>query len=111
MQLRLLALVCAVVVASVLASALDGRAQPAARGKTITVATDGQFASAAAKLRRSGGTIVLRPRLYRRLVIGPRSRRPLRIVGLRGARVGSLLFDRTQRVSLGRVTVGPVRGN
>src|SRR5215212_7677724 len=106
MQLRLLALVCAVVVASVLASALDGRAQPAAaRGKTITVATDGQFASAVAKLRQSGGTIVLRPRLYRRLVIGPRSRRPLRIVGLRGARVGSLLFDRTRRVSLGGITV------
>ena len=61
--------------------------------------------------RYSGGRIVLRPYLYRRLVVGPRSRRPLRIVGMRGARVERMLFGGARRVSFGRVTIGPIRGD
>ena len=41
-----------------------------------------------------GWTIVLLPRLYRRLDIGPRGSRPLRIVGMRGVRVENVLFTR-----------------
>lgn len=82
-----------------------------ASAKTIRVKSDAQFARAVAQLRTSGGRIVLRPALYRKLVVGPRSWRPLRIVGSRGVRVQSLIFDRTQRVSLGRVRIGPITGN
>ena len=55
--------------------------------------------------------IRLRPHRYHRLVVGPRSWRPLRIVGTRGVRVGTLRLDGTQRVSFGRVTVAPVAGD
>ena len=82
-----------------------------AEAKTIRVKSDAQFARAVKQLRHSGGRIVLRAHLYRKLVVGPRSRRPLRIVGGRGVRVQSLIFDRTQRVSLGRVRIGPITGN
>ena len=63
---------------------------------------------------RSGarvGPIVLRPRLYRQLVIGWRSGKPLRIVGTRGTRIESVIFDRAYRGSLGHVTIGPIRGD
>ena len=82
-----------------------------AAARTIVVKNQAQFERAVEQLRKPGGRIVLRPHLYRKLVIGPRSRRPLRIVGRRGVRVQSLIFDRTQRVSFGRVTVGPINGN
>ena len=73
--------------------------------------TDAGFAIAVRRLSRSGGTIVLHPGLYRSLVIPPRSWRPLRIVGMRGVRVQNVLFYDTQRVSFGRVRVGPIRGD
>lgn len=82
-----------------------------AEARTIVVKSDAQFARAEKQLRNSGGKIVLRAQLYRKLVVGPRSWRPLRIVGGRGVRVQSLIFDRTQRVSVGRIRVGPITGN
>jgi hypothetical protein len=83
----------------------------AAEARTIHVRSDGQFARAERALSRSGGKIVLHGHLYGRLVVKPRSRRLLRIVGTRGARVQSLIFDRTQRVTFGRVRVGPITRN
>jgi hypothetical protein len=59
--------------------------------------------------RYSGGKIVLRPHLYRWLIVGPRSRRPLNIVGSRGVRVEHVVFWGARNVSLGHVTVGPIR--
>ncbi|MGZ4408886.1 MAG: right-handed parallel beta-helix repeat-containing protein [Gaiellaceae bacterium] len=110
-MLRVLALL--LVVASAAAVAVESRAVPAsAEGpQTVLVGSDVAFAAAAARLRGSGGRIVLRPGLYRRLVIGPRSGRELRIVGSRGTRVERILFWRTTRVSLGRLTVGPIGGD
>jgi hypothetical protein len=85
---------------------------PVAEAKTIRVKSEAGFAKAARKLRVSGGTIVLRPQLYRRLVIPPRrSTRPLKIVGTVGVRVEDVVFDRTQYVSFGRLRIGPVRGD
>jgi hypothetical protein len=78
---------------------------------TIRVGNDAQLAAAVRALRQSGGTIVLRPRLYRRLVVGPRSGRPLRILGTPGTRVGNVVLQRTRNVSLGRVRVAPVGGD
>ncbi|MGZ8708310.1 MAG: right-handed parallel beta-helix repeat-containing protein [Gaiellaceae bacterium] len=84
---------------------------PVAEAKTIRVKSETGFAKAARKLRVSGGTIVLRPHLYRLLVVPPRrSTRPLRIVGMVGVRVEDVFFDRTQHVSFGRVRIGPIRG-
>ena len=74
----------------------------------ISVRTEAEFAAAVVALRDSGGTIVLRPRAYRRLVVPPRSPRPLRIVARPGVRVEGILFDHTQRVSLRGVRVSPV---
>lgn len=85
--------------------------EPPKRKRVLVVHGESEFAAAVRYFRRTGGKIVLRPYLYRRLVVGPRSRRPLRIVGTRGARVEQLLFDGTQSVSFGRVTVGPIRGD
>ena len=85
---------------------------PIAEAKTIRVKSEAGFAKAARKLRVSGGTIVLRPQLYRRLVIPPRrSTRTLRIVGMVGVRVEDVVFDRTQYVTFGRLRIGPVRGD
>jgi hypothetical protein len=78
---------------------------------TLHVRTDAQFQNAVAALRDSGGTIVLLPGAYRELIVGPRSARPLRIVGTRGVRVEHVLLDHTQRVSLGRLTLRPVAGD
>lgn len=94
--------------AAVLASlALPG----AADARTIKVKSDAQFARAVKQLRVTGGRIVLRPHLYRKLVIGPRSNRPLTVVGSRGVRVQSLILEGTRRVSVGRIAVKPIRGN
>ena len=81
------------------------------RQTTLRVGSAAGFDAAVRALRRSGGTIVLRPRLYRELVIGWRTGKQLRIVGMRGARVERVVFDRSRHVSLGRVTIGPVRGD
>ena len=97
----------AVVAGAVVALAVAGAA-PHAAATAISVGDEAEFDAAVWALRDSGGTILLRPHVYRRtLVIGPRSPRRLRIVGTRGARVTRVLFDHTQRVSLGRVTVAP----
>ena len=107
---RAVAALVACALALVLADGIDP-ASAAAAGNAITVRSDDGFAKAVKRLERSGGTIVLLPHRYRRLVVGPRSWRPLRIVGMRGVRVGTVRLDGTQRVSFGRVTVAPVAGD
>ena len=94
-----------------LAAALLAAERADARPRTIRVASEKGFQRAERALSRSGGTIVLRPRLYRRLTVSARSRRPLRIVGTRGARVEDVYFYGTQRVSFGHVTIGPIAGD
>lgn len=75
----------------------------------IRVGNEAQFAAAVSALREHGGTIVLRRHVYRgELVVGARSRHPLRIVGGPGVRVQSLVLDHTQRVSVGPLTIAPV---
>jgi hypothetical protein len=77
---------------------------------TIRVRSEAEFAAAVSALRDSGGTIVLGPHAYREILVVPaRSRRPLRILGSPGARVGRILLDHTQHVSLGRLTIAPLR--
>ena len=108
---RAVAALVACALALVLADGIDP-ASAAGAGKTISVRSDAGFAKAVKRLKRSGGTIRLLPHRYRRLVVGPRSWRPLRIVGTRGARVGARPCSTgTQRVSFGRVTVAPVAGD
>ena len=97
-----------VLAASVL---LGASVSPGDAARKIYVGSDAAFQRAEQKLRRSGGTIVLRPRLYRRLTISARSNRPLRIVGTRGARVEDVYFYGARRVSFGRVRIGPIRGD
>ena len=75
-----------------------------------TVGSRLEFEQATARLRPSGGTILLRPRLYRELVIRWRGPRLLRIVGTRGTRVQRVVFDRASNVSFGNVTVAPIDG-
>lgn len=82
-------------------------AAESAASKTIRVRNDKQLRAAVVRLASSGGTIRLRRGFYRRLVVGPRSSRPLRIVGGRGVRIERVLFDRTKHVSLGRVAITP----
>jgi Right handed beta helix region len=84
---------------------------PYVRPTVLHVRSEAEFAAAEALFRRSGGRIVLHPALYRSLVVGPRSRRPLRIAGMRGVRVERVLLDGTRRVSFGRVTLGPIGGD
>ena len=95
-------------VVALLACAAAALASEAA-AVTLFVRSDSQFAAAASALERRGGTIVLGRRAYGTLVIGPRSARPLVVVGRPGTRVERVLFDRTQRVKFGRVTVAPRR--
>src|SRR3954447_3305344 len=107
---RLPLVVLLLVVGAALAPASQGtRARRPPSGNIVRVASDAGFARAVRRLSVSGGTIVLRPQLYRSLVVPPRrSTRLLRIVGTRGARVQSFLFDGTQNVSLGKIRVGPI---
>ena len=100
----------AVALLALAAGAGPAPAEPA-KSPTRYVRGDAAFAAAVAQFRHSGGTIVLLRGSYRQLVIGPRSWRPLRIVGRPGARIGGVRFDGTQRVSLGRVAVTPVAGD
>jgi hypothetical protein len=88
--------------------AASGSSAAPARGTTIVVGSDQEFVRAERALRLSGGTIVLRARLYRRLTVSWRSRQPLRIVGTPGARVEDVYFYGTRNVSFGRVRLGPV---
>jgi hypothetical protein len=84
-------------------------APPEARTRSLafSVRSAGEFEAAVSALRDSGGTIVLQPGGYSDLVIPPRSARPLRIVGGPGVWVQGVLFDHTQHVSLGRLTIFP----
>ncbi len=76
---------------------------------TIRVRSSSQFEAALRALRKTGGTIKLRRHDYGgELVVGSRSVRPLRIVGEPGARVESLRLERTQHVSVSRVTIAPM---
>jgi hypothetical protein len=81
-------------------------AEPAA-SNTIRVRNDRQFQAAVARLANSGGTIRLQPNVYRSLVVRRRSGRRLRIIGRPGVRIERLVLDRTQHVSLARVTISP----
>ena len=92
-----------------LALAVDALAATRAGARTIRVGSQAQLEAAEHALRRSGGTIVLRPRLYRELVVRWRTGKRLRIVGSRGARAGRVVFDGASLVSFGRVRIGPVR--
>jgi hypothetical protein len=83
----------------------------AARPRTLVVHDARGFERAAAKLRRSGGTIVLRPGAYASLNVGPRSGPTLRVVGAGGVRVGRFVLARTRRVSIGNVLIAPVSGD
>jgi hypothetical protein len=101
------ALATFVVVSSVLLLATDANAN--ANGNFVHVRTSAQFAAAVTRLRDRGGTIRLRRNHYRgELAVRGRSARPLRIVGERGVRIESLLLERTQHVSVSRVTIAPL---
>jgi hypothetical protein len=90
-------------------AALVGPLAPDGDAGTIRVRSETQFEAAVSALRSTGGTVVLLPHLYRgTLVVPPRSARPLRIVGTPGARVERVLLYRTQRVSLGGITIAPL---
>jgi hypothetical protein len=94
---------------SLAAPATDASA--ARHPRTLVVSSDGTFLRAERALAHTGGTIILQPRLYHRLTISARSRRPLRIVGTRGARVEQVYMYGTQRLSFGRITLGPIGGD
>jgi hypothetical protein len=80
-----------------------------ANRNVIHVRNSAEFAAAVARLRDTGGTVRLRRNEYRgEVVIAWRSARPLRIVGERGVRLVSLLLERTQHVSLSRLTIAPL---
>src|SRR5258705_4998030 len=85
---------------------------PAAGSHTVVVRNSQGFARAAAALRHSGGTIVLRPGTYPSIVLGPRSGGPLRVVGAGpdAVRVGRLLLWRTRRGSRHPASSRPRRG-
>lgn len=106
------ALAVMLLVASAAAPATESRAEPSAvKPPTISVRNGAAFARAAERLRRTGGTIVLRAGLYPSLELGPRSARPLRVVGSPGTRVGRFLVRRTQHVSIGNLTIAPIGGD
>ena len=85
-------------------------AHGASQSNTRRIAGEAELDAAARALAHTGGTIVLRPRAYRELVIRWRAGKPLRIVGTRGTRVGRVVFDGASRVSFGNVTVAPMGG-
>jgi hypothetical protein len=105
---RLLACVLAVVSVGAFVTPPPGAARP---GRSIVVRNDAGFAKAVKRLNKSGGTIVLRRGTFTSLTIGPRSSRPLRVLGRRGTRVGRMLLSRTQHVELGGFALSPVRGD
>ena len=103
MTARAAALALVLVAAGVLAA-------PSSAG-TLVVGKSSGFAWATKALRKSGGTIRLRPGSYPRLLIGPRAGRRLHVVGSPGTRVGGFYLFRAQHVSISRLTVAPVRGD
>jgi len=102
-------LLLAVLAAAVAAA---GALAPSALAATRFVASAPAFDRAVLDFQASGGKIVLLPGDYRRpLEIGPRSPRPLEIVGARGARVQTLHIIRSQSVTVRRLIVRPLGGN
>ncbi len=90
-------------------AALWGPLAPVAGARTIRVHTEAEFGAAVAALRTVGGTVVLLPHAYRRMLVVPRrAARPLRIVGTPGARVERVLLYHTRQVSLGRLRIAPI---
>jgi hypothetical protein len=83
----------------------------ASRSSTVRVTGAASFDTAVRALRGRGGTIVLRPRLYREIVVRWRTGKPLRIVGTPGARIERLIFDRASQVTVRNVTIGPIGGD
>jgi hypothetical protein len=102
--------VCLRVVAALLAAALGALLWVStASAATAYVRTEAQFQQAVAAFHNTGGRVVLMPHLYRtELVVGPRSARPLTIVGMRGARVQTLLLNETRAVTLEHLFVSPL---
>jgi hypothetical protein len=85
-------------------------AETAGGRTTIHVRSSAGFAAAVSALRERAGTIRLHRAHYGgELVVGPRSARPLRIVGERGVRVESLVLERTRNVTVSRLTIAPIR--
>jgi hypothetical protein len=83
-----------------------------ASGATAYVRSEAQFQQAVLAFRDTGGRVVLMPHLYRtELVVGPRSARRLTIVGMRGARVQTLLLYETRSVSVEHLTVSPLEAD
>ncbi len=80
--------------------ALLAAAPSEARAATVVVGSDAEFSSAVAKLRTSGGTIVLRRGRYRKLVVGPRGGRRLAIRARHGASAGTLRLRWTRNVQV-----------
>jgi hypothetical protein len=85
---------------------------------TILAATAGipvhnqvEFQSAVESLRATGGTIALLPGRYEQLVVSGGFGGRLRIFGRPGARVQSLLLNRTGNVSVGPLAVTPLTGD
>ena len=113
MRLGRSALAAAALTAIALAGTVEASAatRVGGAGPKVRVGGQAQLDAAAHRLRQTGGTIVLRPRLYRRLVISWRAGKRLRIVGMRGTRIEQVVFDGARGVSLGRVTIGPIRGD
>ena len=98
-----------IVVVGVLVGLAAAGSGDARRGRTIYVHSNAQFQNAVAKLRWSGGTIVLAPKRFAgELIVGPRGWAPLRIVGKRGTHVEQLTLWATRRVSVSNLTVSPV---
>jgi hypothetical protein len=82
---------------------------PPAQGATRFVASARGFQQAVLDFQQSGGKIVLLPGDYRRaLVVGPRSRHRLDVVGARGARVQSLAIVRSRAVTVRGLVFRPL---
>ena len=87
--------------------ALPAPAEATARPKPVVVKTERQFQQAVQRLKRPGGTIVLRGGRYRALSVGPRSARPLVVRAQRGVSVRRILLRRTRSVRLEHVVFSP----
>ena len=103
--------VAAVAACLALAVTVEASVAEGASGPTVRVGGQAQLDAASRRLRPTGGTILLRPRLYRELVVSWRAGKRLHIVGMRGTRIEQLVLDGARNVSVGRVTIRPIRGD
>lgn len=104
MPRRIIRPATALAVGALLLSAPAGARQ----ARVITVGSDTALAAAVAALGRSGGTILLRPGTYRRLMVRVKPARRLHIRGTSGVRIERVVFDGAVRVSLGGVVIRPL---